>query len=53
MLIAIFMAYKTLNMTNAILSDVDSLFWTNNPWANRLHPPIVPHNAWRAVTVYG
>lgn len=53
LLIAIFIAYKTLNMTNAILSDVDSLFWTKKPRANKLHPPMVPHNACRAVTVYG
>ena len=31
LLIAIFIAYKTLNMTNVTLSDVESLFWTNNP----------------------
>ena len=31
LLIAMFIAYKTLNMTNAMLSDVESLFWTNSP----------------------
>lgn len=53
LLIAIFIAYKTLNMTNAMVSDVDNLFWTKKRRANRLHPPRVPHNACRAVTVYG
>jgi len=52
LLIAVFIAYKTLNMTNAILSDAESLFWTNKPWANKLHLPIVPHSTCRAVTVY-
>lgn len=53
LLIAMFIAYSTLNMTNATLSDVESLFWTNNPRANKLHPPIVPHSACKEVTVYG
>jgi hypothetical protein len=31
LLMAIFMAYKTLNMTKAMPSDVDNLFGTKNP----------------------
>ena len=38
LLIAIFIAYKTLDMINAMLSEINSLFWTNDPWANKLHP---------------
>ena len=53
LLIAMFIAYRTLNTTNAMLPETDNLFWTKNPRAKRLHPPIDPQSAWRAVTVYG
>lgn len=42
-----------MNTTKAMLSGVDSLFWTENPWVNKLYPQTVPYSASRAVTAYG